>query len=166
MGWFLSVLAKVVRKCLMAFARLCAAFRCEPRICHTAEWWSRYYQRTVGTFILMIWLIMAASVIFQKLAVGIRTWSNASPSCSYAFTVEINTVSWPELTCLPGIGEVLARRIVSTREEIGGFTSCEDLKVVRGIGPKTVEKVKPFLTFGNSSRADHEETAHRESSCD
>ena len=61
------------------------------------------------------------------------------------FEVDINTASWPELTQLPEIGETLARRIVTSREEDGLFADHEDLTRVRGIGPKTLEQIRPFL---------------------
>jgi len=61
------------------------------------------------------------------------------------FSVDINTADWPELAQLPGIGETLARRIVGSRQADGLFTSIDDLRRIRGIGPKTVERVRPFV---------------------
>lgn len=57
--------------------------------------------------------------------------------------VNLNAASADELETLPGIGEVLARRIVAYRAEIGGFRRIEQLDDVRGIGPKTLDKIKP-----------------------
>jgi len=96
---------------------------------------------------MAIWAVMAVGVGFQHVMGGLADWSNTSPTRPYVFIVEVNAVSWPELTCLPGVGEVLAKRIVNTRSEIGPFSRCEDLLFVRGIGPKTVEKIRPFLRF-------------------
>lgn len=62
-----------------------------------------------------------------------------------AFRVDVNQASWPELAQLPDIGEVLARRIVASREADGPFRDHDDLQRVRGIGPKTLAKVKPYL---------------------
>ena len=61
------------------------------------------------------------------------------------FQVDLNEADWPELTQLPNIGETLARRIVDSRKSDGRFLDHEDLKRVRGIGPKTLQKVKPYL---------------------
>lgn len=48
--------------------------------------------------------------------------------------IDLNRATAAELTALPGIGPVLAERIVSHREEHGGFRSVEDLRAVSGIG--------------------------------
>jgi competence protein ComEA len=61
------------------------------------------------------------------------------------FWVDINTADWPELSLLPNIGEVLARRIVESRKQHGPFANHDDLRRVPGIGPKTLEGVRPFL---------------------
>jgi DNA uptake protein ComE-like DNA-binding protein len=71
------------------------------------------------------------------------------------FKVDPNTAGWAELAGLPGIGEVLAKRIVEYRQgqvtANGGrtvvFRRPEDLDAVRGIGPKTVEKLAKHLRF-------------------
>ncbi len=63
----------------------------------------------------------------------------------YRFNVDINSADWPELMQLPGIGETLARRIVAKRAEQSRFTRVEDLLAVRGIGPKTLQRIEPFL---------------------
>jgi competence protein ComEA len=59
--------------------------------------------------------------------------------------MDINTASSRELELLPGIGPALASRIVSFREEHGAFVGVDDLARVRGIGPKTLERVRSML---------------------
>ena len=61
------------------------------------------------------------------------------------FQVDINQAEWPELAALPNVGETLARRIVETREQQGLFSSHNDLCRVRGIGPRKVEIIRPYL---------------------
>jgi len=61
------------------------------------------------------------------------------------FLVDLNMAHWAELAQLPGIGEGLARRIVESRQREGPFTDHDDLRRVRGIGPKTLEQLKPYL---------------------
>jgi competence protein ComEA len=61
------------------------------------------------------------------------------------FRVDINEARWPELAEVPGIGETLARRIVDSRLERGEYADHQDLLRVNGIGPRTLERMKPFL---------------------
>jgi competence protein ComEA len=46
---------------------------------------------------------------------------------------------------MPDIGPELARRIVADRQERGPFRDLDDLRRVRGIGPRTLEAMKPYL---------------------
>jgi len=62
-----------------------------------------------------------------------------------SFEVDLNEADWPELVQLPDIGQTLAERIVASREADGPFLDHDDLKRVQGIGPKTLEKVRPYL---------------------
>jgi competence protein ComEA len=61
------------------------------------------------------------------------------------YIVDINEADWPELTVLPAVGETLARRIVEYREQNGPFRDIDDLRRVRGIGPRTLERLTPYL---------------------
>ena len=56
--------------------------------------------------------------------------------------VNINTAGVDELDSLPGIGPVLAQRIVDWRTENGPFQTAEDLLQVEGIGPATLENLQ------------------------
>jgi competence protein ComEA len=64
---------------------------------------------------------------------------------SARYLVDINKAEWPELAELPDIGETMARRIVDSRKSVGAFKDHDDLRRVRGIGPRTLEKMKPYL---------------------
>jgi competence protein ComEA len=64
---------------------------------------------------------------------------------SIAYLVDINRAPWPEIAQLPDIGETLAKRIVESRETDGPFRDHDDLRRVRGIGPKTLEGMRPYL---------------------
>lgn len=59
--------------------------------------------------------------------------------------VNINAAGVSEMQFLPGVGEKLAARIVSLRSKIGKFRKPEDLLRVKGIGPKTLSKMRPFV---------------------
>lgn len=60
--------------------------------------------------------------------------------------INLNTATAAELEALPGIGPGLAARIVEDRTKNGRFRSVKDLDRVRGIGPKLLEKVGPFVS--------------------
>ena len=60
--------------------------------------------------------------------------------------IDINAAGADLFMSLPGIGEVLAGRIVEYREERGPFASVDDLTKVQGIGPATLERLRSELT--------------------
>ncbi len=61
--------------------------------------------------------------------------------------ININTADKKELMLISGIGEKYAERIIELREQLGGFTSIEQLKKVKGIGDKRFEKIKNYVTI-------------------
>lgn len=61
--------------------------------------------------------------------------------------VNINTANIEKLCEVPGIGEAMAKRIISYREENGKFKTIEDIKNVSGIGDKKLENMKEFIVI-------------------
>jgi competence ComEA-like helix-hairpin-helix protein len=59
--------------------------------------------------------------------------------------INIQQAGLDELVLLPGIGPVTAGRILAYREENGPFRNPEDLLNVTGIGPRTLENIRPFI---------------------
>ncbi|MFG0257207.1 MAG: ComEA family DNA-binding protein [Phycisphaerales bacterium JB043] len=64
-----------------------------------------------------------------------------------AMRVDLNTASADELQLLPRIGPALSVRIVESRRDDGPFESIDDLTRVRGIGPATLQRVRPHATL-------------------
>jgi competence protein ComEA len=56
--------------------------------------------------------------------------------------LNLNTATLMELETLPGVGPVLARRIVEFREKKGGFRRVEELLVIPGISPRKWKAIK------------------------
>ncbi len=62
--------------------------------------------------------------------------------------LDINTARLEELEKLPGIGPVLAQKILETRKELGSFKDSGEILKVPGIGSKRLEKIAPLITVG------------------
>ena len=60
--------------------------------------------------------------------------------------ININTASETELEELPGVGPVTAAAIIDYRTQNGPFATVDDLIDVSGIGPSTLEQIRPFAT--------------------
>jgi competence protein ComEA len=63
-----------------------------------------------------------------------------------AAPVNLNQATEQELTDLPGIGPVMAARIIEFRDQHGGFDSVDQLSEVDGIGPATLQEISPLVT--------------------
>jgi len=61
--------------------------------------------------------------------------------------ININKSDINELDSLPGIGPTKAKEIIDYRENFGNFSTYDELLNVKGIGPKTLEKIKPYIEF-------------------
>lgn len=68
------------------------------------------------------------------------------PAHQFDFQIDINQATWVEWMQLAGIGELTARKIVEDRAARGPFASIDDVDRVPGIGPKTLDAIRPWLT--------------------
>ena len=66
--------------------------------------------------------------------------------------IDLNSASAGELQALPGIGEVKANAIVTYRNEVGPFSSVEEVVEVRGIGPATLDAIADLVYAGPASQ--------------
>ncbi len=72
----------------------------------------------------------------------------AAPSAAASSaTISLNLADQVTLESVPGIGPVTSAAIIAYRNEIGGFTSLEQLLEVSGIGPLTFESIVPYLSL-------------------
>ena len=70
------------------------------------------------------------------------------PEETVSFPVNINTADVDTLTALPGIGRVLAERIVAYRRQNDPFRAVEEIMKVEGIGEKKAEAILDLITVG------------------
>lgn len=105
--------------------------------------------RTDQRFVLVTVLVLVACMGIHW--IRLSGWGTKpveitqSAKLDHEFSVEINSGTWVEFMQLEGIGEILARRIVEDREANGPFNTIEDMTRVKGIGKKTLAKMKPHL---------------------
>lgn len=71
-----------------------------------------------------------------------------APEPTVVFPIDIRRADKEEFMALPGIGDVLADRILTYREQNGGFERVEDLLNVEGIGKKRFEEIYMLITIG------------------
>ena len=103
---------------------------------------SKSERQTILTLLILGTLCLTFSY-FQKILSDIETITIEEKHV----LVNINTARAGELERLPGIGPVFAIKIVSYREEIGGYSSAEQLKDINGIGDKKFETIKDLVTI-------------------
>ena len=92
-------------------------------------------------------------------ATGVAADATASPngsaatgagpgSADSAARIDINRATARELDALPGVGPVLAARILEHRARYGAFREPSDLRAVRGIGPKLFARIEGRIRIG------------------
>jgi competence protein ComEA len=102
-------------------------------------------QPTVAALVLAALVGMAAYWVANGGHRGELIEIDRASPLTARYRVNVNTADWPELAELPQVGEVLARRIVDSRSDVGPFVDHDDLLRVPGIGPRTLELMKPYL---------------------
>lgn len=77
---------------------------------------------------------------------GATTGLTGAPHVSVGRLVDLNRANAGDLQALPGIGAVLAQRVIAFRQSVGGFRSIDELRGVKGIGAKKLDRLKPLVT--------------------
>ncbi len=108
-------------------------------------WFRRGDQLFVGTMVVAVIVLMIVHWVRLSGWGLLPIEIDRLPERQLDFQLEINRATWVEWMQLEGVGDTLARRIVEDRETNGPFSSIEDVERVKGIGPKTIEKLRPWL---------------------
>jgi len=82
----------------------------------------------------------------ELIVVGIAAPPEQATGSGAAVLVNLNTATVEQLQTLPGVGPVLAQRIIAYRDEHGGFKSVADLRQVSGIGEARYNELKDRVT--------------------
>lgn len=82
----------------------------------------------------------------QLLLIGVAGADVGGDASGSAGPVNLNTATADQLDALPGIGPVLAQRIIDWRSAHGSFTSVRDLDQVSGIGDAIYAELEPLVT--------------------
>lgn len=83
----------------------------------------------------------------EQIFLGEKHGAKARSTGGYRGTVYINRATASQFDSLPGIGPVIAKRIIEYRSSNGPFVDVADLQKVAGIGPKSFEKIKNRLSL-------------------
>jgi competence protein ComEA len=75
-----------------------------------------------------------------------RSAPQAAATATTQFPINLNTATAEQLEAIPGIGPVLAQRIIEYRQTHGRFQSVDELLEVHGIGAKRLESMRPYVT--------------------
>jgi competence ComEA-like helix-hairpin-helix protein len=91
----------------------------------------------------------AVAVVVDSTAYGVTPGLRGA-----AGIVDLNAATPRELEALPGVGPVIAARIVAYRDRVGGFTSVGELRKVGGIGPKRYSELRSLVGVGSGRSPD------------
>ncbi|MDA1036235.1 MAG: helix-hairpin-helix domain-containing protein [Chloroflexi bacterium] len=116
------------------------------------------YQTTIAVLTLValvggLWVLLAPDgppgvEITQPTAEAPLTLATSAESTPTTGLIDINVAITSELEKLPGIGPVLAERIVAYREANGRFERIDQLMAVVGIGSTIFERISSSVTVG------------------
>ncbi len=106
--------------------------------------WPRPAQAALGLVVALLVSLLGWQVYSgSRLAVRPTELERGAAS---TYQVDLNEASHAELLQLPGVGENLAKRIETYRRDYGPFQRPEDLARVQGVGPSTMDRLRPLVT--------------------
>lgn len=116
---------------------------------------------TVLMSALLLWLIIEWIVVATRRPDPLLLHRGSEFQAN--FRVNVNESIWVDWMQLEGIGPSLAQRIVADRSLNGRFSSIEDVARVPGIGPATLDRIRPWLTMGHDQHETRSANGNRQS---
>lgn len=111
-----------------------------------------------GRYILLLAIVLSLSLTLGVFIGRITSSGHVSLSANHSlqptltgnadYRLDINNASKAQLMELPGIGEVMADRIIDYRMEHGKFSSIDGLLDIEGIGVKKLQQLEKLITVG------------------
>ena len=100
----------------------------------------------LGVGLLLTGIIVSAALPQSTRFASVHTMSTVPPLMGFSADSVFNTGTAQQLDAFPGIGPVLAQRIIEGRDAYGPYRLPTDLLLIKGIGTKTVAAIVAALT--------------------
>lgn len=105
------------------------------------------------------WLLLIAGLfLWLILQIAPKHFASKQELTPPRYQVDINSAEIVEFLNLPEVGPSLAKSIVDFRSQHGPFHHLSDLAEVRGIGPRTLQRLSPYLIFPAPPTIDSQDT--------
>ena len=116
--------------------------------------WTRAQRHALMAFLAAFLVVLVWRFAMNRAYVPDPAPTLGSRAGELATRIDPNSADWQALAAIPTLGEKRAKEIVAYRERVRSNTSNlipfrrpSDLSHIRGIGPATVENLKPYLIF-------------------
>ena len=109
--------------------------------CSNTPRWIYFLCMTIAIVIMSALLVHGLFFPLPPRYVSVHPSSTVPPMMGFSEDSVMNTGDANALDAFPGVGEVISQRIIDLREPLGGYRIPEDLLLVKGIGPKTLEQI-------------------------
>ncbi len=102
--------------------------------------------KKIALLLAVLFTFVTGFTALPAAAAGKTSKATSAAKMQMSTKVDINTADQTALETLPGVGPSTAAAIIAFRKANGRIKSADDLLKVKGIGPKKMEKMKPYLS--------------------
>jgi len=106
---------------------------------------TNYHGSQIALVFLTLMLATSACATRSRNSISAVQFGSDMPAAQRAPLININTATPDELERLPGVGKVIAERIVAQRQQFGPFRRPEHLMMVRGISDRKFRAIQPMI---------------------